>query len=153
MGAFHFSFPAYPTSKPLRAKNSEDLMRKILEMEDGCNYAQSIGSLDTCRCSWCKDGLGGLHGSCRMGCVFLLWPKQERPKGEPQCCGSRQEDVYGGDLNFGTAKTPGYLGVPKSISPKRVLTYILLVLGCVLGPRWPEKHMFCTSTPKVRHWL
>ncbi|CAJ1350550.1 unnamed protein product, partial [Effrenium voratum] len=35
--------------------DKQDLMRKILEMEDGCNYAQSIGSLDTCRCSWCKD--------------------------------------------------------------------------------------------------
>ncbi|CAE7910488.1 pkd-2, partial [Symbiodinium sp. KB8] len=32
-----------------------EMQRTLLDMEDGCNYAHSIGDLNTCLCDWCKQ--------------------------------------------------------------------------------------------------
>ena len=35
--------------------------RTLLDMEDGCNYAHSIGDLNTCLCDW-RPGLASGFG-------------------------------------------------------------------------------------------
>ena len=37
------------------ASSLQELIRQILDMEDGCAYASSIGDVTQCRCEWCKS--------------------------------------------------------------------------------------------------
>lgn len=36
------------------ASSVQELIRQILDMEDGCAHASSIGDVTQCRCEWCK---------------------------------------------------------------------------------------------------